>query len=210
MAFSIDEFIRLRPYLFHLTANGNLGRISRTRRLDSAARILVDAGQPDVVRSKRRRHEVVQIGNEVVHVRDQAPLHAGNTGLSGGWTFADFVQHLNQKVFFWPGTSRGPISYGVRHYDRYREEAPAIIRVSTASIVDANNGNPPLFCRYNSGSPRCSNGQLSPRSLMTFRPAVQVEFGVARVVEVVFEEVAVLPGDAEIGQAPSGPWAPMP
>lgn len=208
MAFSIEEFIRLRPFLYHLTASNNLIRIRRTRHLDSAARILIDAGRPAALRSKRQRHELVQIGSEIVYIRDQAPLHAGNAALSGGWTFEDFVEHLNQKVFFWPGTSRGPISYGLRHYERYRSEEPAIIRVPTTSIFNANKNDdrPPLFCRFNSGSPRCSNGQPSPRSPMTFGRAAQVEFGVSRVVEVAFNDVAALPMDAQIGRAPMGPW----
>lgn len=169
----------------------------------------MNAGRPEMVRTKRRQHEVVQVGGEAVHVRDQAPLHAGNTRLATDWTFEDFVQYLNEKVFFWPGTSDGPIAYGVRHYERYRVEAPAIIRVPTASIFDANCGFAPLFCRYNSGSPRCSNGQPSPRSLKTFSPADEVEFAAALVVEVVYEQAAVLPGDAEIGQALAGPWRRM-
>lgn len=209
MGFSLANFVRLRPYLFHLTSSRNLDRLGRTMRMDCAAQLLVDAGRPEVVRSKRRHSEMVQVRGDVVHIRDQAPLHAGNTALSGGWLIEDFIQCLNQKVFFWPGTSRGPIAYGIRHYERYREEAPVILRIPTVSMFAANDGHPPLFCRFNSGSPRCSYGQPSPRSPETFQPAVQAAFGAARVVEVVFDFSAVLPGDAEVGLSPSGPWAQL-
>jgi hypothetical protein len=209
MGFSLGDFARLRPYLFHLTAQANIDRIRRMRRLDSASRILLDAGRPGIVRSKRRRHEVVQIGDDLVYVRDQAPLHQGNTELSDGWSFEDFVQHLNEMVFFWPGTEGGPIPYGVRHYERYQGEAPVIIRVSTTSVLQANVDTPPLFCRFNSGSPRCTNGRPSPRSPLTFRPAGQLDVSAGRVVEVVFNATVVLPPDAQVGAAPSGPWAPL-
>lgn len=209
MAFSLRHFTRLRPYLFHLTADRNVRRIIRTGRLDSAARVLTEGGRASMIRSKRRQNELVQVGGEVVHVRDQAPLLSGNTALSGGWTFEDFLECLNQKVFFWPGTARGPTSYGRRHYERYRGEVPAIIRIPTGSLFHANQNNPPLFCRHNSGSPRCSQGQPSPRSPLTFRTADQVEFSAARVVEVVFEQVAMLPQDAEVSWAPEGPWTKL-
>lgn len=207
MAFLIDNFVRVRPYLYHLTARDNLPRIIRTGRLESAARILQAAGRPHLVRLKRPLHEIVHIAGESIHVRDQSPLHTGNTGLPDGWTFGDFLQHLNQKVFFWPGKNAGPIPYGIRHHGRYRGESLSIIRVSTASVIDANLSNPPLFCKYNSGSPRCSNGKPSPRSLDTFRTADRVDFRPADVVEVVFDDLVILPVDAQVGDLPTGPWS---
>jgi hypothetical protein len=82
-----------------------------------------------------------------VSVRDQAPLHPGNMRLEPGWTLSTFVRYLNDRVFFWPGTDRGPISYGARHYERYLSEGPMIIRVRTASIIARNAATEPLFCR---------------------------------------------------------------
>ena len=43
-----------------------------------------------------------------------------------GFVFEDLVEILNGRVFFWPGAVGGPISYGVRHFERYQNEKPVI------------------------------------------------------------------------------------
>jgi len=206
MAFTLSAFWRLRPYLYHLTASQNLDRIRATQRLECAAQILVSAGRVEVVRAKRPRHLVVDLDGTAIHIRDQGPLYPRNLTLSGGWTFGDFVQHLNEKVFFWPGTTTGPISYGVRHFNRYIDESPVLIRASTHSLFNKNSNEVPLFCQYNSGSPRWANGRPSPRSPRTFCSADEAQFSAARVVEVVIKSNATLPEDSQFARHPDGPW----
>ena len=206
MAISQQGLLKHRPFLFHLTAVANLDRILRTRRLDSAAGLLRLAGRSDLARLKRHNHVTVDLGGERVLLRDQAVLYAGNMALEPGWTLEAFVEHLNKRVFFWPGSEEGPIPYGVRHYERYSDEKPAILRVETADLLAHNPGRPPLFCRYNSGSPRCSSGLGSPRGANTFRPAEQADFGVGNVVEVTFLDDVRLPARVDIGARPAGPW----
>lgn len=206
MPISQASLVKLRPYLFHLTATGNVERILRHRRIESAIALLGAAGRRDLARQRRRAHVHVEVDGVRIQLRDQAPLHPGNMALDGGWTFEDFVEHLNERVFFWPGTSSGPISYGVRHYERYRGEAPAILRVATADLIEENGHSPPLFCRYNSGSPRCSNGRKSPRTARTFMGAGDADFGIGGIVEVTFVGEVRLPPRVEVGGAPGGPW----
>lgn len=201
--------MRLRPVVYHLTAARNLARIRRTRVLESAGRLLDAAGRHDLVRARRRGHEIVVVDADEIHIRDQAPLHPGNLRLDSGWTFDEFVTHLNRRVFFWPGTTTGPISYGRRHYERYREENPVVIRASLASLLSANPGRAPAVCRYNSGSPRCSYGQPSPRGGRTFQAVESADFAAAGVVEIVFEDVVELPTDAEVGSGLTGPWTDL-
>src|SRR4051812_19487213 len=117
MSFELEAFARLRPYLYHLTSQTNIERIRRTWVLESAARIFEAAGRPDLKRSRRRAHVTLGDGEDSIIVRDQAPLHRGNMSLDENWEFEDFDEHLNERVFFWPGDSCGPISYGLRHYE---------------------------------------------------------------------------------------------
>ncbi len=135
MAFARERFKEIRPYLYHLTARANVERIARTGRLESAAALMRMMGcGEEAVRSRRREAMVVGADGGSVHIRDQAPLHMGNMGLEKGWSFEDFVCRLNELVFFWPGDKREPIPYGARHFERYREERPVILRVATADV----------------------------------------------------------------------------
>lgn len=126
--------------------------------------------------------------------------------LDDGWSFEDFVGALNARVFFWPGTGVGPIDYGQRHYARYASERPIVIRADVTDLLASNPSNTPLFCKYNSGSPRWSAGAPSPRGAATFLPCGQATFRAGAVVEVAFEGEVRLPATAEYGDGPTGPW----
>jgi len=206
MPLDLDRFAKLRPYLYHLTARRNIKRIRTSGRLESASELFSRAGQHQLLRVRRREHVTLTIDDAQVLVRDQAPLHAGNAGLQDGWSFDDLVAKLNTLVFFWPGSGDSPISYGCRHFERYRSERPSIIRVPTRTLVQAATASGPLFCRYNSGSPRCSKGIPSPRGAATFREAREVDFTPAQVVEVTFALGVDLPADTHVAQGAQGPW----
>lgn len=206
MPFSTADFAQVRPYLYHLTATWNLPRIRRTRRLESAAVLARQAGRPDLIEARRRDHVELSVHGEQVSLRDQAPLHAGNMRLDPMWSFAQFVRHLNERVFFWPGTLAGPISYGMRHFGRYEIEQPSILRVRFTSLLEENPDLEPRFCRYNSGSPRWNRGVASPRGESTFVPAAEASFRPAQVVEVTAVGSVILPEDTQWGAVPAGPW----
>jgi hypothetical protein len=202
----LDDYITARPYLYHLTHRTNLTPLRQTRRLYPAAMLLRRGGRIELMRTPRRRPEPVMIDGTQIILRDQGPLHKGNMRLSRGHTFEQFVESLNDRVFFWPGEQRGPISYGIRHFEAYRDEQPSILRVRIEHLLSVNPEVTPLFCRYNSGSPRCSYGKRSPRGPSTFLAAQSFEESPGRVVEVTFLASLALPPETEYGIHPGGPW----
>lgn len=204
MGFTLDQFAGVRPFLYHLTAASNLARIRATQRLECAARLAEQAGCPALLGSKRATSIPLTIGEYTVSLRDQAPLHHGNVVFEDGWDLGRLISEINARVFFWPGTEEGPIPYGVRHFERYREEAPAIIRVATSAMPNGAEA-----CGFNSGSPRCSRGVGSPRGPATYRPVEDSALTPGRVVEVTWRDAVVLPPDSWVGAEPAGSWAPL-
>ena len=206
MPFDPQAFASLRPYLFHLTARSNVARIRIGRRLYSMVVLARKGGRSDLLDVRRREHVRVAVEGKVVHIRDQVPLHERNMLLENGWTFARFVRHLNERVFFWPGGASGPIAYGLRHFGRYAQERPALLRVPTEELFAANPEAQLLYCRYNSGSPRWSRGMPSPRGSSTFLPATKAPFTAASVVEVAIIGTVRLPRRTQQSGNPGGPW----
>ncbi len=196
MPFNLDELIATYPLVYHLTARANLARISQTRQLESAAALMRSAGRLDLLQVRRAESATIEVGGSTVILRDQAPLHAGHILFEDGWDLARLLESLNGRVFFWPGREGGPITYGQRHFQRYAEEGPVILRIRLRDLVEANPGRTPLFCRYNSGSPRTTGGRKSPRGPRTFLPCGQFPDDHRRVVEVTFEELVGLPAEA--------------
>ena len=137
------------------------------------------------------------MGDHELVARDQDPLREGNCALPEGFEFEDLIGLLNEHVFFWPGTAEGPIAAGRNHFGRYVEEHGAqVLRLPTTSALTANPR--PLFCRYNSGAPRC-NPRIgrSPRGWETFVTADQFYGRPSDVVECVYRGAVTLPKDAE-------------
>lgn len=186
MPLDLARFMKVRPWLYHLTARSNLKLIVASRQLRPAAELLEEAGESHAKRQRRRESRMVVCGGEHVHVRDQAPLHEGNLKLSGNWSFGDFVDHLNQHVFLWPGTDAGPIDYGQRHFERYAQEDNVVLVFKTVDLFASQPNLKPRFSRYNSGSPRWSNGRPSPRGPDTFLTAHEFDGTPSSVVEVTF------------------------
>jgi hypothetical protein len=166
------------------------------------------AGRRELLRTRRAEHvPVVLHDGERVYLRDQAPLFEKNIEFTDGCTLPQLVEHLNRRVYFWPGTESGPIDYGRRHFERYRTEQPAIIRMPFSSIAVANSNRVPLFCPYNSGSPRYSGGRASPRGPRTFVSAKSFPNGPAQVVEVTFEGSVKLPIGTQVADDVEGDWS---
>ena len=168
MPLDVNHFIRLRPYLFHLTARNNIVYIRQDMLLKPSHTLFNEAGEATNNGRVRRGPRWITIGSRTVHIRDQDPLHAGRIAFSAGWTLQDLLKHLDNHVFFWPGCSHGPVSSGKNHFERYRNEHPVVLRVVTRELFEANHQAEPLFCRYNSGAPRCTMGKGSPRGPTIF------------------------------------------
>lgn len=206
MSFTLRDYTALRPYVYHLTARANLSGIQASRMLFCASALADRAERPEIKRIRRLTHEILSADDAAIVLRDQAPLHARNMTLNDGWSFEDFVTALNARVFFWPGTPEGPIDYGRRHYGRYASERPLIIRAESTALLASNPSQVPLFCKYNSGSPRWSGGVPSPRGAATFRTCDNAPFRASEVVEVTFKGEVRLPVTTEYGEVPMGPW----
>jgi hypothetical protein len=197
--FTLERLIKVRPFLYHLTARANLAQIQLNRRLDSAATLLRAHGKDEWLCRRRLSHLTIPIGGgALLQIRDQQPLHPGNVDLHGAWSFEDLVGHLNEHVFFWPGTAEGPIDYGHRHLARYQSENPVLLRVPVAELLSANPGVPPLLCAFNSGAPRCSGGRRSPRGPSLFQDARAYKGSPGSVVEVTIHGSIALPLSTQV------------
>ena len=207
MTLDINHFSRLRPYLYHLTSRGNIRFVQEDMVLKSANTLFTEAGVTELSRLRRCGHKRLTVGNRLIDIRDQDPLHAGKISFSAGWTLDDFVAYLNNFVFFWPGWEHGPVLSGRNHFTRYSSERPIILRALARELLTANTDAEPLFCRYNSGGPRCVNGEGSPRGPQTFLPASKFDLPPTRVVEVTFRTTVRLPTSIQVGDSLDGPWS---
>jgi hypothetical protein len=77
--------------------------------------------------------------------------------------------------------------------------------IDTHAMFAANSGNQPLFCRFNSGSPRCTDGRKSPRGPGLYSSCHEFVGPPGSVVEVTFSERAMLPTDV-YSIADTRPW----
>jgi hypothetical protein len=198
MPFSLQAFADTRPYLYHLTSVENLLGIKSCRTLKSAATLVREKDQLDLT---QRRVNPISLSSSVTSswLQTQRPLHFGNILFEGGWQMKDLLTRINSLVFFWPGTSEGPIPHGRRHFrGNDWPTACVALRVRTQTLFDSLGGSEPLFCTYNSGSPRCSGGKKSPRGPNTFLSALRFDRAPSKVVEVVFDTNVALPSCTEI------------
>lgn len=197
---------KLRPLVFHLTARENVAQLRSCRRIYPAADLMRSAGRAALISQRRLRHEKLLIDGASVMVRDQAPLHEGTIAFEIGWHMSRFVAHINEHVFFWPGSNAGPIRAGRSHFERYRAESPVVIRMPLESLVQHNPDSEVLVCRHNSGAPRCSRAQRSPRGSTTYASLGSFTGVASDVVEIVFRGPVHLPAGAECSDSPDGCW----
>jgi hypothetical protein len=117
--------------------------------------------------------------------------------------YQEFIELLNKRVFWWPTLNRLN-----RHYLRYQQENPVILRVNTKDILLINKQVE--FCHLNSGATRCHpsyGGNAPTRGYETFLAPDQYSKSIASVAEVTFPGICVLPNDIWIGNSPNGKWA---
>jgi hypothetical protein len=201
MSFTFEEFGNRRPYLYHVIARRNLCGLRATRVLYSAATLAKRAGRDDTIAERRRSSAAVCVDGRVAVLRDQAPLSMGSVCFEGGWGRASLLRALGEHVFFWPGTEQGPVRCGRNHFAKYAE-SDVVLRLPFSAVADQK----PMFCRFNSGAPRCSGGRKSPRGPNTFADAASCSFAPASVVEVVFRSELRLPDETAVLSTPTGSW----
>jgi hypothetical protein len=206
----ITKFIKLRPILYHLTDKRNIknlqhngGMLYSTTELVSMSTLSKEE-KVEIIRERRPIHKEITCNGQLVHIRDQRPISIKNLQkcIPMGWSIGDYIQLLNEKVFFWPTLNRLN-----RHYNRYAHEKPVIIKVDTAILFNLNPQ--PEFCHLNSGATRSSSyydGGPPPRGGATFLGASAYPFTQASVAEVTFPKLCSLPKKLQIGSSPNGPW----
>lgn len=206
MPFTLSRFARTRPLLYHLTSRRNFERLLGCRIMYSTAGLLRASNDGQWLGRKRGETVTTTVDGKLIDLRDQKPLYAGKTRLENGWTFEHLIRQLNERVYFWPGVEEGPVSSGQRHYERYASEKPVIIRLKTDDLFAANPSATPLFCKYNSGSPRTTQGTGSPRGSDTFVECNCAVYTASSVVEVTFLNSVTLPSHIWSSSSPRGPW----
>ncbi len=200
----VEEFLKLRPWLYHLTASANVNVIRNTRRLLPAAK-LAPPDSASVLLARRPLSVTVQAREGLVIINDQAPLHANNMSLTPGFTFEDLLGLLNEHVFFWPGMETKLVDSGMSFLGRYNGSPRTLLRIPTTELFERYPRDI-RFCRYNSGAPRASGGRKSPRGPNLFQVPDQFNGTAGKVVEVAFPTDVELPASVEIATGLTSPW----
>jgi len=203
----IQKFITERPFLYHLTSKENVAQIVEAKKLYSTNELIKmskDKSFLPVQRQKRPQHVKLIINGIAYYLRDQRPISekALSKCLTDNWNVGDFLYHLNDRVFMWPTIERLE-----RHFKRYKQEKPVILRFSTREVIEAN---PHVkFCRLNSGATRPNShlGGIAPlRGPNTFVTADQFLLPIRDVAEVTFEKKCDVDIDFSFGPSPEGKY----
>ena len=197
VGFSLEEYAKLRPTLWHFTHKANLPLIRRNPTLLCAARFLHGN-----LLDEPRRGRSVRDGVPVL--RDQDLLHEGSICFQSGSSMIDVVRDLNARVFFWSGWPDRPVRSGRHAFARYCA-SDIIFRVPFQDVAEQS----PHFSRCNSGAIRKQGGKAVPRGPATFAEAEESRFDPTAVVEVTFLGCVLLPKTTDVGESLKGPWKPL-
>jgi hypothetical protein len=193
MPISTEDFSRLRPFVFHVTARENLSFLRSSQRICTTLNLLESAGRSELADTRRREYLILKLPDGTVVLKDQKPLIEANTELSEGWRFSDFVRFLNGFVYFWPGSQSGPIGPGRRLLQHYEVDGPLVLRVPTVDLLQKNSSLRPLFSAFNSGAPRYHSGRKAKRGPDLFSEADKFPRKASEVRELAFRGNTVLP-----------------
>ena len=198
MSFRLDEFIRLRPFAYHVTHRDNVELLRSSRQIRTAASVIREAGALHL-NSLRREHDVaVRMREGTVVLKDQRPLIAANIQLHAEWSLADFVAYLNSFVYFWPGSDRELSGAGRRLLSHYEADGPGVLRCPTADLFSANSHIEPEFCPFNPGAPRFHSGKRAYRGPSLFTTADHFPRRASEVVELAFRGDIELPDSTQL------------
>jgi hypothetical protein len=179
-----DRLARDYPYLWHVTRLENLLRIERTRRLESAAALMRAAGDCAFLRKQRDEDKCLRIGDDEVWLREQSKLNEANAAWEGGWGMPEFLEALNSRVFFWPGTHDGVVRTARENFRSFLDAGGVPIRIRYETVRHLS-GIHIQYSRFNAGAPRQNDGKPIPRGPRTFLAHGAWEGGSVREVVVV-------------------------
>lgn len=109
------------------------------------------------------------------------------------WSFADFIEYMNDHVFFWPGTDRGPVKSRVELPYLSASTSAVTFRIPFDELLAVNPAAEPLFCTVNSSAPREDESRRVSRGPHLFRSALTFSRRPGDVVEVAFRSAVTLP-----------------
>src|SRR5262245_17521055 len=148
MPVDLARFSELRPYLYHVTARENLDSLRRRRGIDCAAALMRRCNRTDLLRWRRTSSMTLHDDTDTFVLKDQHPLVEANIDFRG-CSMQEFVEYLNEHVFFWPGRIDGPIRAGLNLHAHYEHETPGVLRIPTRDLVATNSDVEALFCEFN-------------------------------------------------------------
>lgn len=212
MAINLNALMGYSPCLYHVTFQESLDRVRKGGRLESAATLMKAGGQCRLLRSRRDKIETFRVESDTIRLTDQGPLNQNCMCFQGGWTLADLVEAINQRVFFWRGTREGLLRSNQGHSEKYSNLGHdlAFLRLRFQEVITLNSKRGPELCKYNSGAARMNQGRPSPRGPSTFVAPHSADFTIGAVQEIVFRDFVELPRTTEICSGSwRGPWSPL-
>ncbi|MFK8015712.1 MAG: hypothetical protein AB8G17_09760 [Gammaproteobacteria bacterium] len=207
MPFTIDRFLKLRPFVYHTTSARSFITIQNDGLLKSATKMLEGTKFENVLEERRSDSIEFEIDGKTVILRDNRPLLPGSLALPDGWSLADWLRELNSWVFLWPGDSERPIGRGRSHYARYAAQSDVIVlRLPLVDLTSTNPDNPLYLTSCNSGAARHHNGRPATRGPRIFQTPSSACFAARDSVEVTFRDSIRIPDGATWATNLDGPW----
>jgi len=196
-----DHLIALYPRLYHMAQEGSWPAISH-HGLMTTTQLVDSSSSPADVRAVitgRRRPKSLAIecdGLGTVVIRDQTPLREQFLidALTDGMTVKEWLDILNNRVFFWLHPDRLAELLNAR---RYRNHAHDVIVVDTASLVAAHADRIRLSA-INSGATLYPNAHERGPSTFMFIAEYPYEERRSRGVCGAIAELAVIGGVPDI------------
>lgn len=206
---TIEQITDKIAYAYHLTAEINYPVILHERKIYSTQRLTeigMSAEERDkFLRERRADHFPMKFNGQDIVIRDQRPISMKvlQRSLTPGWTAEQFISTLNSRAFFWPSIQRLK-----RHFARYEEESPLILRFKVSDLIRRNEDRIEL-ARLNTGATRCSpyyDGNAPTRGQGTFSSIENTAFPVREIAEITVKRECLLPNSFWKSGSPDGPW----
>jgi hypothetical protein len=202
----VNQFARQWPYCFHVTFAVNLGLIKTFGCLYSAKTLLSIAGE---IRSCHRRmtEQVIYVRGQPVVLRNQRALNPQALDLPCDCSLDDYIAFLNERAYFWPGTSTGPVADGIHLLAGHGSPMPAaMIRVGSKSLMELNEHAAIYVATCNTGASWADGSGKSRRAPDFFRPLPEYSGDSQAIVEVSFVKSARLPNCSEYSTTSVQGW----
>jgi hypothetical protein len=203
----LEQIWAVWTHCYHITSADNAISIRRSRLLQPAQTLLIQAKREDLLNRRRTEDVLLRMeGGQHVLIRNQCPLDPDSLDLGPTGTLAGYVACLNSHVYVWPGTASGPIDDGVRMVENSSCVRSIIVKVPTRSLFHANRTVSAYVSTCNTGVAWTERGIKSRRGPEVFQPIMEFSEDPLRIREICFAGNVSLSGDTEYSGSPVGPW----